>query len=95
MPNLNLEPEVVKHLSRIRQLDIFGALMVSFDFERGVLTDSGGLPLSKSEARSLRVLINHHLKKSPKKLCEVAFEVAQTKGPIAVNNMDFEPELYE
>lgn len=50
-------------LEEVASRDLFGGLSVRWDDSHGVLTDSMGVPLSRSAAKELRALISAHLKK--------------------------------
>ncbi len=64
--------ELFYKLDALRSMDLMGRLTITFDFETGVLTNVGWLPLSRTEAKALLLVIEEHLSKTPKQLHHAA-----------------------
>lgn len=84
-----------KVLDGIRAKDLFGNLIVRWDGLHQTLTDLGGFPLTRTEAKALRSLINQHLKKSASELSDVAREWIREESPNMEGYANLSPERFE
>lgn len=81
-------------IEHLRGMDLAGNLTIGFNFDKGVLTNVGGLPLSRTEAKAIRLLIAEHLKKSAEELLGISLGVARKNYPSLEDYGSFEVEDY-
>lgn len=86
------EQEAVEQL---RSLDLFGNLMLRWDFENNVFTDYMGMPVSRTMVVALRKMIRDHLKKSPADLAHLGNQVYQQQMPRMQKDSPLLPESFE
>jgi hypothetical protein len=91
-----MEPEEKQYgIDSLKEKDLFGNLVVGWNEQFQTLTDLMGLPITRTEAKALRSLINQHLKKSPAELSAIARVLIRAKNPNMESQINLDPERYE